>query len=194
MFKFFCFLLLFVMVLFSVRAVSGDIGNEIISDELPAERSAVQLSVPLAPLDFMIGCFSTEVRTKDNPRQEGWHLADGELTSEIILTGKAIRLHYRGQIVELPFEGIGIISYSSETGQYQSYWIDDFSGQASFYGGIANSDSSAVFEGKESEFGREVWFKVTYQPVDSRRWISKYDRSEDGRYFWRWMEIDHTRK
>ncbi len=62
------------------------------------------------------------------------------MTSELMLAGRFLRQHYKGNVAGMPFEGIGYLGYDNFKKKYTSIWIDSMS--TGIYSELGSCDES----------------------------------------------------
>lgn len=66
--------------------------------------------------------------------------------NEMIMGGRYLTTHYNGNMMGMPFEGLGTIAYDNGTKMYNSTWIDNMGT------GILTMQGAASADGKSIEF------------------------------------------
>lgn len=51
----------------------------------------------------------------------------GQSHNTLDLGGRQLRMHYRGRVMDMPFEGLGMTGYDNVRGRYVSHWTDNMS-------------------------------------------------------------------
>ncbi len=99
------------------------------------------------------------------------------------LGGAAIKMDYHSTMMNMPFEGLMLMTYDRETEQWQSVWIDNMAARISFYTGTVDEDKS-VMEGEDRYDGKVMLARITTfnHTPDSFDW--KYESSADSGETW----------
>lgn len=101
-------------------------------------------------LDPMVGEFRAVSRSWLAPDDEPL-VAEASATNEWILGGRFLRTEFRGEMMETPFEGLGILGYDNAKERYVGFWCDSLS-----------TMMLPISEGTCSEDGKVLTMKNTY--------------------------------
>lgn len=105
-----------------------------------------ELSAPGAPhrlLARMAGTWDMKGSCRMEP---GGDLIEHTGISEqrMILDGRFLQQEFRGEMMGVPFTGIGFTGYDNHTGKYVSTWIDSMGTGIYHFEGTGSSDSSTI--------------------------------------------------
>jgi hypothetical protein len=101
----------------------------------PAEQHAV--------LKKMVGKFTAEAKMKmaaDAPEM----VSKGEETNEMILDGRFLQSTYSGDMMGMPFRGVGMMGYDTVKKKFTTYWMDNSSTGAMFLEGTADASGKVI--------------------------------------------------
>lgn len=118
-------------------------------------------------------------------------------SSKMELDGLFLVSHHKGEMMGMPFRGLGTMGYNNTTKQYEGAWMDNMGSMTMFMTGTC-SDDGKVFK-MESKFvdfitGEATSMKMTTTIIDADNYTwEMYGPGEDGNEF-RMMEIVYKRK
>ena len=183
-------LALFLVFSFTLIAQSVEEGKQ-----APMQMPEMGAPKEIKQMASMVGTWKTHTKTKMDPNQPNWSESDGEAQFEMVLDSCALVGHYKGIAGGMAYEGMQIITYQRELGKYQSYWLDNMGGFASFYYGERDkTTSNIIYTGEDVYMGKKTYVKVTTRMPDPKTFILEFDESIDGKNYRRTMEVVHTRE
>lgn len=114
-------------------------------------------------------------------------------SSRMVLDGRFLYSHHKGEMMGMPFHGIGTWGYNNVTKKYESTWIDNFGTMTMLMTGDCSADGK-VFK-MEAKFidpmtGKDSYMKetCTITGPDSYK-LEMYGPSPDGSGDYKMMEI-----
>ncbi len=119
------------------------------------------------------------------------------MTSELMFGGKFLKQHYKGNMGDMSFEGIGYFGYDNFKKKYTSIWIDSMS--TGFYSELGSCDESGkVFTMSgmmdDCTIGKSVKNQSVLTIVNANKHTLTMSKpGPDGKIF-KHMEIVYTRK
>lgn len=119
----------------------------------------------------------------------------GERTGRMILGGRYLEEHVDGNLMGMPFEGMGIYAYDNLAGEYVATWVDNMGTMVTQARGSC-SDAGWVFEGTHLVPGMgENGFKEVIRRVDDDTFVFEWHEAipDQGEMF-KMMEITYTKK
>jgi len=122
--------------------------------------------------------------------------ADVEAKQEMILGGRYLKSVNTGNMMGMPFEGIGIIAYDNARKVFINSWIDNMgTGIMTLEGAWDDKTKSITFTGKEVDpaTGKERPVKEVVRFVDDNNQVIQMFQQLNGKEF-KSMEIISTRK
>lgn len=99
---------------------------------------------------FLEGSWNVDMQWRDEKDPEKWNEEKGSCTYKPILGGSALEMTYKGDMMNMPFQGLMIMSYDRDKHEWQSMWLDNMGAKMSFYTGDMK-------DGKMSLTGEEMW-------------------------------------
>jgi hypothetical protein len=186
---------LVVFVLFFVFSVSLIAQSAEETKQTPTPMPEMGAPKQIKEMAWMVGNWKTHTKAKMDPAQPNWTESDGEATFEMALDSCALVGHYKGVAGGMTFEGMNIITFHRELGKYQSYWLDNMGGFASFYYGDRDKTTgNIIYTGEDVYMGRKTYAKVTFRKSNEKTFVLEFDESTDGKNYRRTMETVHTRE
>jgi hypothetical protein len=184
------FLMFAAILLLALPAVAQDEGKMGEQPAMPEMGRPAQMD----KLAFMAGDWSVATEFKMDPSGE-WMKSEGNSTVEPMLEGCIQRMNYEGDMMGMPFKGIGLTTYNRETGQYDTVWFDTMGAKMSTMSGDFNDDGDLVMEGPDTWQGQEFLARSVSKKVsdDEVKW-SMYMSTDDGETWWENMRMTYTRK
>ena len=127
--------------------MSGEMGEMEMSPEQMAMMEAWQKAgtpgEEHAALAELAGDYTLEVKSWMDPNGEPT-VSAGTSHSEMILGGRVLKETVHGEMMGMPFEGIGMTGYDNTKGAYWSTWVDSMSTGIGVAEGNWNDDHSAL--------------------------------------------------
>lgn len=123
-------------------------------------------------------------------------MADVQAKQEMILGGRYLKSVNTGNMMGMPFEGIGITAYDNAKKVFVQSWIDNMgTGIMTLEGTWDEKNKSIVFTGKmvDPGTGKEVPVKQVVKMVDDNNQVIQMFQQANGKEF-KSMEIISTRK
>ena len=132
---------------------------------------------PLSPhhvmLHTLVGHWTAQVRMYAGPGQDPVE-SDGYATNELILGGRALKMAYKGRVMDQTFSGMGLDGYDMDKGQHFSFWMDTMSTGATYVSGDCSHDGLDVVtlngEFQDPESGETVERKTILTVLSTSRY------------------------
>jgi hypothetical protein len=158
-------------------------------------RKLAQTGAPHEMLAGMVGSWVTRTRTwmaPDKPPME----STGTCEQKMLLGGRYLQQDYAGDMMGVPFSGIGITGYDNHKQKYVSTWIDSMSTGIFYFEGTAGPDGQSIVQHCRSDDpvrGPVKWRSVTKIVDDDTHSFEMYltDKSDKEQ---KMMEISYSRK
>lgn len=143
-------------------------------------------------LESMVGSWDVTMQTRQMADQP-WIDTKGTCTYEYILAGAALRQHYEGDMMGMPFNGETTICYNRETKKWQMTWIDNLFGIMSYYEGDWKDDK-LIAGNRETWQGMEYLSRMTTYNIteDSFDWMMEMS-TDEGKTWFATMKAVYTR-
>ncbi|HSH00279.1 MAG TPA: DUF1579 family protein [candidate division Zixibacteria bacterium] len=138
-------------------------------------------------LSFLVGTWKADFQMKMAPDAE-WATAPCTQVYEEILNGCAIRSHFSGTVMGMPFHGEWTMTYNRATGQWQSVWIDDMGANITYQSGGFNEDGQMVMLGEYIEAGQTALMRDIVTPKSDTEYGWEMLISNDGGETW-WTQM-----
>ncbi|HMO26736.1 MAG TPA: DUF1579 domain-containing protein [Tepidisphaeraceae bacterium] len=175
--------------------VSVSIGQEqpgatpMAPDEQAAMRAWQEAMTPgehHKAMESMVGTFKATVSYRVAPGAPE-QTSEGKSINTMILGGRYIQQQYAGEMMGMPFNGIGLMGYDNLTGKHTQLWIDDVSTTMMFAEGECSEDGKVyTFQGKYVApiTRQEKQYKNVTKVIDANRHeFQMYDVQPDGSEF-----------
>jgi hypothetical protein len=120
----------------------------------------------------------------------------GTCTNEMILGGRYQKSTHHGDMMGMPFEGMGLLAYDNATHKFYNIWIDNMGTGMMMSSGKFNEETGkAEMMGTyvDPMTGKEEPFKQTFQNVDNDKQIFEMFMYFEGKEF-KSLEVEYTRK
>lgn len=118
----------------------------------------------------------------------------GEATVTATLDGCVQQTDFRADVMGMPLKGLELTTFNRQTGQFESIWVDNFSGNiAILRGGF--DEGRLVMTGVNNMMGQEVSMRGTGEKRSESEVYWTMDESYDGGKTWTTsMKMTYTRK
>lgn len=150
---------------------------------------------PHKKLDGMIGTWDTKMNMWMMPGADPI-AGTGTATNQWILGGRYVEHRFEGNMMGMPFTGLGHTGYDNIKKQYFGTWMDSMSTGMMSTIGVAETDGTFTFTGMMSDpmTGKDapVKEKITVTDADHHT-MEMWCPAPDGKMF-KTMEIAYTRK
>ena len=147
----------------------------------------------MAQLEAMNGEYAVEFFFKMTPMDEEWTETAATAVVSTVAGGGAQQLLFEGEMMGMPFSGIGLTSYDRETGKWQSTWVDSMGARISMYTGDF-ADGKMVVTGTDLGQGMTYHSRLTTYNITDEGWDWKYEMSMDGENYIEGAKATYTRK
>ncbi len=139
------------------------------------------------------GSWDIVMQHRQMPEQP-WEESKASCTYEYILGGAAMRQHFSGNMLGMPFKGESTFCFHRDNKKWQVTWLDDMFGALSYYEGKWDGEKF-VAGNKEIWQGVEYHSKMTYFNItnDKFEWLMEMS-TDDGNTWFATMKSVSTRK
>jgi hypothetical protein len=120
----------------------------------------------------------------------------GTTTNEMILGGRYQKTTHHGDMMGMPFEGMGLLAYDNATQKFYNIWIDNMGTGMMMSSGKFNKETNkAEMSGTfvDPMTGKEEPFKQTFEMIDENKHVFEMFMFHEGNEF-KSLEIEYTRK
>ncbi len=119
----------------------------------------------------------------------------GRSKAEMILGGRYLSSEYEGDMMGMPFQGMGLMGYDNVKKKYFSGWIDNMSTGVYFeYGDYDQGSKTYTLTGEmESPTGKKLKTRSEIKMVSNDQYVFTMHHSEDGGEMKKVMEITYNR-
>ncbi|MCL4547339.1 MAG: DUF1579 domain-containing protein [Bacteroidetes bacterium] len=141
----------------------------------------------------MAGAWKAEVTIFDPSGKE--MKSDGTADYEMILGGRYLKSNFKGTMMGMPMEGMGLDAYDNATKEYISVWIDNFgTGVIYMKGKWEDATQTIVYQGSATDpmTGKDQPMKTVIKTVDDKH-FQMLMFNIDGDKEVKTMQIDYTR-
>ncbi|MEW5844377.1 MAG: DUF1579 domain-containing protein [Bacteroidota bacterium] len=141
----------------------------------------------------MAGAWKAEVTIFDPSGKE--MKSDGTADYEMILGGRYLKSNFKGTMMGMPMEGMGLDAYDNATKEYISVWIDNFgTGVMYMKGKREDATQTIVYQGSATDpmTGKDQPMKIIIRTVDDKH-FQMLMFNIDGDKEIKTMQIDYTR-
>jgi hypothetical protein len=168
--------------------------HEYSKEQMAAWQEAISPGSHHKQLKHLVGEWDTKVTTWDGPGTEGT-TSQGKAKCEMVLGGRFVVQHMTGEMMGMPFEGMGIVGYDNATKQHTSVWMDNMGTQMMYTEG--SCENHCKMETHHGSFpgpsGQEMKFRMLTNIIDEKKHtMEMYLVGEDGKEF-KHMEVVYTR-
>lgn len=144
-------------------------------------------------VEFLLGDWDVTMKMRMSP-EAPWVESKGTATTETILDGCVQRMTFEGDVMGMPLVGMDHLSFNRETGQFESFWVDNMSASFSKMSGSLEGDSM-VMTGKTMRMGQEMHMRTVSEKVSDDVFEWTMEDSFDGGETWNEsMIMTYTRK
>jgi hypothetical protein len=123
-------------------------------------------------------------------------VSQAQATNEMIMGGRYLKSTNSGNVMGMPFEGVGITGYDNVRKQFVNSWIDNMgTGIMTMSGAWDAASKSIVYTGSMADpvSGKDMAFREVWKFVDNDHQVMEMYNQIDGKEV-KSMEISYTRK
>lgn len=123
-------------------------------------------------------------------------VSQAQATNEMIMGGRYLKSTNSGNVMGMPFEGVGITGYDNTKKQFVNSWIDNMgTGIMTMSGTWDAASKSIVYTGSMADpvSGKDMAFREVWKFVDNDHQVMEMYNQVDGKEI-KSMEIKYTRK
>lgn len=125
-------------------------------DQQELNRKWAEVSTPgdaHKRLDDLVGTWDVETRVWSNGPDKEPSVSKGTSTNAWVLGGRFLRQELKGELMGMPYEGIGYTGYDNYNKKYVGFWIDNSSTQMfTMSGTVDKSGKVFTFYGSMDEW------------------------------------------
>jgi hypothetical protein len=121
--------------------------------------------------------------------------SEGTSSSEMILGGRYLKTSFKGSMMGMPFEGMGLDAFDNATKEYISIWIDSFgTGVMRLTGKMNETTKEIIYTGTmvDPMTGKDAMTKNVMKNIDEDHQLVVMYMIEGGQEI-KNMEIEYTR-
>lgn len=121
--------------------------------------------------------------------------SDGTANYEMILGGRYLKSSFKGSMMGMPMEGMGLDAYDNATKEYISVWIDNFgTGVMHMKGKWDDATKTVVYQGSSVDpmTGKNQPMKITIKTIDDKH-FQMLMFNIDGEKEIKTMQINYSR-
>ena len=161
----------------------------------PAEAGMPPMGPPpeMKQIEAMNGQYAVKFLFKMDPMSPEWTETEATAALSTVAGGGAQQMLYDGEMMGMPFSGVGLTSYDRETGKWQTIWVDSMGARISVYTGDFE-DGKMVVEGEDKGMGMTFQSRLTTYNITDKGFDWKYEMSMDGTSYMETAKATYTRK
>lgn len=145
-------------------------------------------------LEAMNGEYAVKFFYKMDPMSPEWIETDATVVMSMVVGGGAQQMLFEGEMMGMPFSGMGLTSYDRATEKWQATWVDSMGARISVYTGDFE-DGEMVVTGKDiGPDGSTYHSRLTYYNMTEQGFDWKYEMSMDGTNFLEGAKATYTKK
>lgn len=144
-------------------------------------------------IEAMNGEYTVKFFYKVDPTSEQWVETTASAVLSTVVGGAAQQMVFKGEMMGMPFSGVGLTSYDRETGKWQTIWVDSMGARISMYTGDFK-DGKLVVEGKDMGQGMTYHSRLTNYNMTEKGFDWKYEMSTDGTTYIEGAKATYTKK
>jgi len=187
------------MIILAAGALCFGIGAVSLADDDKGQGQAEGGMPPMGPppemkqIESMNGEYKVKFSFKMNPASTEWTETEATAVLSTVAGGGAQQLKFEGNMMGMPFSGIGLTSYDRENKKWQTTWVDSMGARISMYTGTFK-DGKMVVAGKDKGQGMTFDSRLTTYNITEKGFDWKYEMSTDGTNFIEGAKATYTRK
>lgn len=131
-------------------------------------------------VEAMNGEYDVKFFYKMDPTSEEWVETAATATLSSVVAGGAQKMEFEGNMMGMPFQGVGLTSYDRYTQQWQMTWVDSMGARISMYTGSFDDGKMVVTGEDMGPDGATYKARLTTYNItdDGYDWL--YELSMDG--------------
>ncbi len=138
--------------------------------------------VEMKEIEVLNGKYKVNFFYKMNPMTEEWTETEATAVVSMVVGGGAQQMKFEGEMMGMPFSGIGLTSYDRETKKWQMNWVDSMGARISIYTGDFK-DGKMVVTGTDLGQGMTYHSRLTTYNINDKGFDWKYEMSMDGKTY-----------
>ncbi len=145
-------------------------------------------------LEGMNGEYDVKFSYRLDPSSEEWMETAATAVVSTVVGGGAQQMIFEGEMMGMPFQGMGLTSFDRATGKWQTTWVDSMGARISMYTGTFE-DGKMVVEGEDfGPDGGTYQSRLTYYNMNDEGWDWTYEMSMDGTNYFVGAKATYRRK
>ncbi len=120
----------------------------------------------------------------------------GTVTYTALLGGRFVQGQYRGDMMGMPFEGLGLMGYDNTAGQFQASWVDNMGTSITYLTGQYDAaNKTYTFTGQEDDPvnpGAKINVREVVRVVSPDSHVMEWYETRNGREV-KMMEVSYSR-
>ncbi len=145
-------------------------------------------------LEAMNGEYTVKFFYKMDPTSEEWIETEATAVLSTVVGGGAQQLVFEGEMMGMPFSGIGLTSYDRQTTKWQSTWVDSMGAKISMYTGDFKDGKFVVTGTDIGPDGMAFQSRLTNYNMTDTGFEWMYEMSMDGTNYMTGAKATYTRK
>ena len=182
------------LIIFSFQSLAQD------GEQMDAEMQAWMEYMTPGEMHKMLqksdGTWHTKITMWMAPGTEAM-MSEGTTMNEMILGGRYQKSTHKGEMMDMPFEGMNLLAFDNATEQFYSVWIDNMgTGMMLAKGKFDEASKKVDMKGTfvDPMDGKEKPFRQTFEIVDETNHLfDMFMNDESGNEF-KCMHIEYTRQ
>ncbi len=170
-------------------------------EESPGQEAQAEVGMPamgpppeMKELEAMNGEYSVKFFYKMDPMSEEWLETEATAVLSTVVGGGAQQLVFEGNMMGMPFSGIGLTSYDRHTTKWQTTWVDSMGARISMYTGDFKDGKLVVTGADPGPEGMMVHSRLTNYNMTDQGFDWTYEMSTDGTNYMTGAKATYTRK
>lgn len=177
------FVLAMIVVVIGAAAIAGDEPSGKTETEQTTQMPPTGPPEQMKMLSDLPGTWNVDQQWKMSPEDTTWQSFPGVSVYKEILDGCAMQFTMKSQMMGMPYEGLGIITYNRETGKWQTIWIDNMGAGMGYYQGDFKNGKFVV-SGEEKWQGQTYHSRITTYNITPQKFDWMFEMSTDGGKTW----------
>ena len=130
-------------------------------------------------VEFLEGIWDVDMKIKMDENSDDWTETKGTATYNMDTDGCAINMIYKSDFMGQEYIGRMIQCFDSETGRWQSVWLDNMSARISLYTGEKGTNKT-IFTGEDIYKGQKFLSRISTSNETPESFDWEMEHSTDG--------------
>ncbi len=190
--------LLIVLALFLIVPSLADVQEKGKEDQKKMMEMWMKYATPGEGHKFLqkqVGEWEVNTKSWSQPGQEP-EITKGSAKGEMIIGGRYMKMVYKGTIMGMPFQGMGIHAYDNHLKKYLSTWVDNMGTGIMVNTGVLDKNGKVLTEYAEIDdffTGKKEKVKSVTTFINTDKWLMEmYMIGPQGEF--KNLELTHIRK